>query len=85
MLKMESGFMDVFNRCFHSFVLQSLIVSPVQFFVRHRAFFSLKSAEEENLHLPRNFINYTSEYWLMLKVTIITIRREIRVFWARLS
>lgn len=85
MLKVESGLMDVFNRSFYSFVLQSLIASPVHFFVRHRAFFHSSQLKKEKLHLPHNFINYTSEYWLMLKVTIITIRRDIRVFWARLS
>lgn len=38
MFKMESELMDVFNRACYSFAPQSRIVSPVQFFVRQRAF-----------------------------------------------
>ena len=63
MFKMGSELMGVFNPSCYSFsVLQSLIVSPVHFVFATGFFFSLKSAEEEKLHLPHNFINYTSEY-----------------------
>lgn len=57
----------------------------LRYFSLHQPGFSSLKSGEKKMHLRSNFINYTGEYWLMLKVTIITMRRNIHVRWKQKS